>query len=132
MKLSRTVAYAIQATVQLGAAGMGATVPSRKLAEEGKIPDRFLLQILRGLVAQGLLHSTRGVVGGYSLARKPEDISLLDIIEAIEGPVNFELPQGTSGSASLQRALKEVSGGVKRELAQLRLSHLMPKEKKAK
>ena len=93
MKLSRTVMYALQAACQLSVAGQDAPVPSKKLAETGGMPDRFLLQILRNLVSHGVLRSTRGVVGGYTLARRPEEISLLDIIEAVEGPVTFELAE---------------------------------------
>ena len=81
MKLSRTVAYAVRATIQLAQTNSGAPVPCSRLASEGHMPERFLLQILRNLVTHGILHSTRGVDGGYSLERKPDDISLLDLID---------------------------------------------------
>ena len=77
MKLSRTVAYALQATLQLALSGDQEPVPCSRLAAEGKMPERFLLQILRNLVAHGILSSTRGVDGGYTLDRAPEEISLL-------------------------------------------------------
>jgi Rrf2 family transcriptional regulator, cysteine metabolism repressor len=93
MKLSRTVAYALQAILQLAnSEESGAPVPCSRLAANGKMPERFLLQILRNLVTHGILGSTRGVVGGYSLERNPADISLLDVIEAVEGPVVPLLP----------------------------------------
>jgi Rrf2 family protein len=134
MKLSRTVTYAIQAIVELGSAGVGVVVPSRRLAEAGHIPDRFLLQILRNLVSHGILHSTRGVVGGYTLARNLDQVSLLDIVEAIEGPVRLELsntspsaprPDAEPRSCALQDVMHGVSEGVRRELAGLKLSHLL-------
>src|SRR6185503_19047842 len=87
MKLSRTVAYAVRATLQLAQYSQGTPVPSSKLASEGHMPERFLLQILRNLVTHGILRSTRGVEGGYALTRPPEQISLLEVIEAIEGPM---------------------------------------------
>ena len=87
MKLSRTVAYGVQATLQLARSNSSTPVPCSQLAAEGHMPERFLLQILRRLVTHGVLHSTRGVDGGYSLARKPEQITLLEIIEAIDGPL---------------------------------------------
>lgn len=65
MKLSRSVGYALQATLQLACADGTAPVPCSRLAAEGKMPERFLLQILRNLVAHGILASTRGVDGGY-------------------------------------------------------------------
>ena len=126
MKLSRTVMYALQATCQLGTAGPGTPVPSKRLAEAGGMPDRFLLQILRNLVAHGLLRSTRGVIGGYTLARDPDDISLLDIIEAVEGPVTFEPADPNPNQAWLQAALEQVTVDVRRELAHLKLSQLLP------
>src|SRR4029078_8838136 len=97
MKLSRTVAYAVRATIQLAQTNSGAPVPCSRLASEGHMPERFLLQILRNLVTHGILHSTRGVDGGYSLERKPDDISLLDLIEAIDGPLIAMLPDPENG-----------------------------------
>jgi Rrf2 family protein len=95
------------------------------MAASGHMPDRFLLQILRNLVAHGLLRSTRGVIGGYTLARPPEEISLLDIIEAVEGPVAFELPEPTPEQSNMQQALERVTANVRRELAALKLSELL-------
>ncbi len=65
MKFSRTVSYALQATLQLAQEDRAAPVPCSQLAAEGKMPERFLLQILRNLVTHGILRSTRGVDGGY-------------------------------------------------------------------
>ncbi len=126
MKLSRTVLYALQATCQLGGANSDAPVPSKRLAESGGMPDRFLLQILRNLVAHGLLRSTRGVIGGYTLARSPDDISLLDIIEAVEGPVTFEVAQPAADQPCLQHALEAVTVNIRRDLADLKLSQILP------
>lgn len=126
MKLSRTVLYALQATCQLGASHDDSPVPSKKLAEGGGMPDRFLLQILRNLVAHGVLRSTRGVIGGYALARSPEDISLLDIIEAVEGPVTFEVAQPHRGHDCIQQALEAVTVNIRRDLADLKLSQILP------
>lgn len=92
MQLSRTVEYALHATLQLARSTSGAPVPSSKLAAVGVMPERFLLQLLRLLVTHGLLRSTRGVDGGYTLARDPEQITLLDVIEAVEGPLVIKRP----------------------------------------
>ena len=82
MKLSRTVSYAVRATLQLAQLSSKGPVPCSKLAAEGKMPERFLLQILRNLVTHGILRSTRGVDGGYALVRPADQISLLEVIEA--------------------------------------------------
>jgi Rrf2 family protein len=125
MKLSRTVVYALQAACHLGSTGQNGPVPSKKLAEAGGMPDRFLLQILRNLVAHGLLRSTRGVIGGYTLARSPEEISLLDIIEAVEGPVTFELEEPIPKQDCLQEALEAVTVSVRRDLGEMKLAQLL-------
>src|SRR3954470_1345712 len=113
MKLSRTVSYAVRATLQLAELSAQGPVPCSKLAAEGNMPERFLLQILRNLVTHGILRSTRGVDGGYSLIRNPAEVSLLELIEAIEGPLDGNdatlegLPEESQGK--LQDALRDVT-----------------------
>jgi Rrf2 family protein len=129
MKLSRTVAYALQAALKLAEAGVDAPVPCSRLATEGQMPERFLLQVLRNLVTHGILRSTRGVDGGYMLGRPPEDISLLDLIEAVDGPLVAGAP-GTEGlsqecQSRLSGALEEVAVSTRRQLADVKLSSLM-------
>jgi Rrf2 family protein len=58
-----------------------------EIAQHCGLPEPFLGQILRLLVRAGLVHSKKGVGGGFALARKPEDISFLEVLEALEGPV---------------------------------------------
>ncbi len=131
MKLSRTVSYALQATLRLAQSQSGAPVPCSRLAAEGKMPERFLLQILRNLVAHGILGSSRGVEGGYRLERPPEEISLLEVIEAIEGPLVSAVPAGEGlppeSRARLEQALSEVTNIARRELEAIKLAHLLPK-----
>ena len=85
MRFSRTVAYALRATVCLARFTPGVPIPCSQLAREGGLPDRFLLQILRELVRHGLLESTCGVAGGYFLSRSARQISLADIADAFDG-----------------------------------------------
>lgn len=129
MKLSRTVSYALQATLQLAQADSQVPVPCSRLAAEGKMPERFLLQILRNLVAHGILGSTRGVEGGYTLERSPDEISLLEVIEAIEGPLISAVPVGEGlpeGSRTkLEQALAEVTALARRELEAVKLADLL-------
>jgi Rrf2 family protein len=131
MRLSRTVAYAVQATLQLAQANTGSPVPCSHLAAQGHMPERFLLQILRNLVTHGILQSTRGVDGGYSLERKPEEISLLDVIEAIDGPldVGTASPEGaepSEGEARLREALAQVTRVSRQQLQAIKLADLLP------
>jgi Rrf2 family protein len=130
MKLSRTVSYAVHATLQLAQSNSNSPVPCSQLAAEGRMPERFLLQILRHLVTHGILHSTRGVDGGYSLDRKPEEISLLEVIEAIDGPLGATLPATNSGEPldcelKLREVLEQVTASSRRLLQAVKLSDLL-------
>ena len=93
------------------------------------MPERFLLQILRSLVTHGILRSTRGVDGGYSLVRSPNEVSLLEVIEAIEGPLNTGEPltEGMSEESQLrlQEALRTVTDNSRRQLEAIKLSQLL-------
>jgi len=92
------------------------------------MPERFLLQILRMLVTHGVLRSTRGVDGGYSLTKSPDKVSLLDVIEAIEGPMDSEQQAASpeeDGSDNLQTALQEVTQTARRQLEAIKLSKLL-------
>jgi Rrf2 family transcriptional regulator, cysteine metabolism repressor len=129
MKLSRTVAYALQATLQLARSTTGSPTPCSRLAADGKMPERFLLQILRNLVAHGILESTRGVDGGYMLGRGPAEISLLEIIEAIDGPLTTALPLAdglpSPSKARLEAALDEITTTARKNLAAVKLADLL-------
>ncbi len=129
MKLSRTVAYAVQATLQLAKSGSNMPVPCSQLASDGKMPERFLLQILRNLVTHGILRSTRGVDGGYMLVRPADEVSLLEVIEAIDGPLNADsnlsdvLPANSHDK--LQDALTQVTSTARQQLEAIKLSQLL-------
>jgi Rrf2 family protein len=129
MKLSRTVAYAVRATLQLAQLEADGPVPCSKLAAEGKMPERFLLQILRNLVTHGILRSTRGVDGGYALVRPADEISLLEVIEAIEGPYDSTVEVGDGLSEGSQRklrdALEQVTSVTRNQLEAIKLSQLL-------
>jgi Rrf2 family protein len=129
MKLSRTVAYAVRATLQLAQLESDGPVPCSKLATEGKMPERFLLQILRNLVTHGILRSTRGVDGGYTLTKPADQISLLEVIEAIDGPYDSSLEMGEGlgmdVQSRLQQELKDVASSSRRRLEAIKLSQLL-------
>lgn len=76
--------YAVRAALDLARHWEGEPRKAREIAASMDIPADFLKRILAELVSQGLLTSTAGPKGGYRLARRPEDISLLDIVEPAE------------------------------------------------
>jgi len=86
MRLSARADYALRAAIELAAAG-GGHVTADQLARTQGIPGKFLEAILTQLRRAGLVRSQRGPDGGFWLARPAEDISLADIIRAIDGPL---------------------------------------------
>ncbi len=128
MKVSRTIAYGVHATVMLARSARGVPVPCSQLAREGHMPERFLLQILRCLVTHGLLESVCGVAGGYSLSRSPEKITLLDIIEAFDNPLEARLPVLESLSPDVHSKvvaiLQSVAQAARAELQKMTVADL--------
>ena len=96
------------------------------------MPERFLLQVMRSLVNQGLLHSTRGVDGGYFLARPPDKITLCNIVEAFDNPLASKLPEISGTSEKLRErvmaTLQMASQAAREELERLTLSELLSVE----
>ncbi len=86
MKLSDGVEATIHSVTLLAALPAGATLPASALAECYDLSGSYLLKHLKELVAARILESVPGPAGGYRLARKVDDISLLDIVLAVEGP----------------------------------------------
>jgi Rrf2 family protein len=130
MRLSRASAYALGAVLQLSHAPAGMPIPCSQLAKFGQMPERFLLQVLRNLVNHGILISTRGVDGGYALARSLDEISLLQILEATEGPQVPIIPPldaiPESSRESLQSVLRDVTASACQRMANVKLSSLQP------
>lgn len=97
---------------------------AKTISEETCVTLRFALKILRKLVASGIVKSFKGTQGGYELARKPQDISLKDVIETVEGTyrlsrcLNEEYPcsRGRSGQCCFQEAFREISDMVQEKM----------------
>jgi len=87
LRISRKIDYGLRAMIYLASIPMESVVPFREIARQMDVPEDVLAKILKTLVDQGLVKSTRGPHGGYALARDPAQVSFLDVIEAVEGPV---------------------------------------------
>lgn len=87
MRLSARSEYGLLALIDLATAAGGGPLATRELAESRGIPAAFLEQLLADLRRAGLVRSTRGPRGGFSLSRDPREISALDIVEALEGSI---------------------------------------------
>jgi Rrf2 family protein len=87
MQITRQADYAIRAVRYLAKNSSEDRISTAKVAKEMKIPASFLAKIISQLSIAGLLHTSRGARGGVSLAREARDISVLDVVEAIDGPI---------------------------------------------
>ena len=87
MRVSAKTDYALRAAVELAAQDGGAPVKGERLATSQSIPLRFLENILLQLRHAGIVESRRGAEGGYRLARPAAEITLADVIRAIDGPL---------------------------------------------
>jgi Rrf2 family protein len=85
MELTKRGDYGVRAMLALARSPAGQLLSVRRIAEEMAIPVRFLPQVMGDLAAAGLVRAETGRSGGYRLAKPADQVSLLDVIEAIEG-----------------------------------------------
>jgi Rrf2 family protein len=115
--------------MHLASASPGVPVPCKELARAGRMPERFLLQILRSLVTHGLLQSTRGVDGGYYLSREATQITVRDIVEAFDNSLESVVPvlDGfTAGTRTrLLTTLQMASQRARQELQKVSIADLL-------
>jgi len=87
MRISARADYAVRGMIELAAAGPDAVVKGERLAEAQAIPLHFLENILGDLKQAGIISTRRGPEGGYRLARPAADVTVADVIRAVEGPL---------------------------------------------
>ena len=117
MKLNQATDYAFRMILHMAMLPSGQKVTGGVLAEQEMIPERFLLKIMRSLIAAGIMKSFRGVDGGFALNREPKDISMLDVIRAVEG------------DTYLQRCMSVVQAELVRQMDSVTFDKLAVREK---
>ena len=132
MNISSRCEYACRAMLELARHGQSiGPLTSEAIAEQRAIPEKFLVQILLQLKRAGIVRSVRGAHGGYLLARKPEDISLLDIIRAVDGPVLSPLPVKDRGSEDLAAGWRLVAVQIEEVLQSTTVRTLIDRAQKS-
>jgi Rrf2 family protein len=130
MKLTRAASYAIHALVHMAGQKQNLPTASHHIAQARGIPERFLLKVLKPLVAARVLQSIKGPHGGYRLARSPNDITLLEVLEAVDGPIRGQpaFPREET-DGSLNKRLDGVCLGaadlIRKQLGKVKLSELI-------
>ena len=89
MQITRQANYATRAILYLSQFEVGESVSTGRVAREERIPPAFLSKIIARLSHAGITQASRGRYGGVKLARQPRDISMLEVIEAIDGPIEL-------------------------------------------
>ena len=98
MQITRAADYAVRVMVHLASLPPGSRVQRSALVELSEAPESFLSKVLQRMVANRLISSRRGGGGGFELAVPPEQVSVLTVVEAIDGPIHLNLcVPGASG-----------------------------------
>ena len=100
MQITRQADYAVRAVLHLSRIGGNQRAATSAVAQEQKIPPSFLAKIISQLSIAGLLHTSRGARGGVTLAREPKEITLLEVVEAIDGPIQLNECVGENSSCA--------------------------------
>jgi Rrf2 family protein len=130
LELTKRGDYAVRAMLALARAPGDRRTSVRKIAEAMEIPVRFLPQVMTGLLAAGLVEATTGRSGGYRLARPADAITLLDVVEAVEGDSRRRScvlragPCGLDGTCDVHDVFFAAQDAMLATLAAARLSDL--------
>ena len=117
MKLSNKGRYAVRALFDIAFFSEGAPTQVRDIAEREQIPARFLEQIFQDLKRAGIVGAKRGPSGGYTLSRQAEEVSMGDIIRALEGPLTLQERPGKGRARALAIDTQRLTDEVFTELA---------------
>ena len=139
MQITQEADYAVRIVYCL--AKNGGRMEARAVGEEMTVPLRFALKILGKLAAAGLVKSFKGNGGGYELARPASEITLRDVIGAVEGPYRFsrclavpgeagECSRGACGACGFQTVFARITGLVNQELAATDFATVLRQEQK--
>ena len=138
MQITRQADYALRAMLYLARLEKGEKASTSKIAEEQEIPPSFLAKIISQLSIAGLIQTSRGAKGGVNLAREPKDISLLDVVESIDGPITLnECTQNSNictfgDNCPLHEVWCEANQELARKLRQSTFDKLLAREKAKK
>jgi Rrf2 family protein len=132
MKLTRASTYALHAVAYMAAGKKGSPVASHVIAQDRGIPERFLLKVLKPLVSAQILISIKGPNGGYQLARTPNEITMLEILEAVDGPIRGNAPPSKDKDSTLGKRLDQICNQsaetLRKQLGKVKLSELATKD----
>jgi len=130
MKTGRSTEYGMIAVCHIAQHYKDGPVMAQKVAREYDIPLEYLLKILQQMVRENVLISKRGPRGGFWLSRDASEITLLQVVEAIEGPVvtNMQLAQqakNTPFSVKIEKVCRSISEGVRDAYGKVNIAEMI-------
>jgi Rrf2 family protein len=111
MQLTRAADYAVRVMIHLAGLPPGARASRAELAREAECPEQFLSKVLQSLTRAGLVISHRGNTGGFELQEAHTGVSILNVVQAIEGPVRLNLCL----TSDARRRVRPMASGPKRK-----------------
>ena len=107
------VTYGIMATIELALHDRSTPLQAKAIATRRGIPSRFIEQILQGLKQAGIVRSLRGAQGGYTLAQDPNQITLAELVNSMNGKdLSSPMANGTSGQTESRMASNTILSGI--------------------
>jgi Rrf2 family iron-sulfur cluster assembly transcriptional regulator len=137
LELTKRGDYAVRAMLALTRGAGGGLLSARRIADAMDIPVRFLPQVLTDLQRAGLVAAAAGRTGGYRLARDPATVSLLEVIEAIEGDTRRQScvlrggPCGEGGFCDVHQVFVEGQDAIRGTFARASLAELAKQDTRA-
>lgn len=137
MFITRKVDYGLRVLLELSKLPFGTAIPAKELASRQGIPSPFLSKIVANLASKHILETKRGVKGGIRLSMPPESISVLDVLEAVDGGINICYCSARSidcprqGYCSIRKNLKQVEEKLKENLRHITIATLSEEELRA-
>jgi len=134
MEITRQADYAIRSMIHLSERPMDGRVSTASISEAEGIPLPFLTKVISRLATAGLVTTSRGMGGGVSLARPPEEVTLLQVVEAVDGPIMLNhclLRSGTCERESFCAAhdvWSEIQGRFVQELKDVTMKNLAERQ----
>ncbi len=125
MQITKAEAYGIFGVIHLAEQDKGRVIPLSEIAQAQDVPEKFLAKIFQNLTKTGIVRSHRGVKGGFTLDKAPQDLNIRQVVEAIQGPYHLIrcLPDKECCNKAESCAVRIVMEKAERKLMEVFESH---------
>ena len=131
LKISKKIDYGLMAISHMAGLKSDKTISTKRIAEEYQIPAELLAKVLQKMAKEGLITSLNGPKGGYTLARAPKDITVGEVIKAIEGPIDLvdcfksgDASCDQIGNCSIRTPIRNIQDSIARMLDSISIAQI--------